>query len=88
MDWSQFISDSAKGAGQTCMGPVQAIQESKDKYDRAIALLRDPGATRFVFVLQPEETAIFETERSAAELKRLGIESQELIVNGPLSPCV
>lgn len=84
VDWSQFISDSAKGAGQTCMGPVQAIQASKEKYDRAIALLRDPSATRFVFVLQPEETAIFETLRSAAELKRIGIESQELIVNGIL----
>jgi len=84
VDWSQFISDSAKGAGQTCMGPVQAIQESKDKYDRAITLLRDPGATRFIFVLQPEETAIFETERSTTELKRIGIHSQELIVNAIL----
>lgn len=84
VDWSQFISDSAKGAGQTCMGPVQAIQESKDKYDRAITLLRDPNVTRFVFVLHPEETAIFETERSAVELKRIGIESQELIINGIL----
>ena len=84
VDWSKFISDSVKGAGQTCLGPVQAIQESKDKYDRAITLLRDPSHTRFVFVLQPEQTAIFETERSAAELKRLGVESQELIVNGML----
>jgi arsenite-transporting ATPase len=84
VDWSKFISDSAKGAGQTCLGPVQAIQESKDKYDRAVALLRDPQRTRFVFVLQPEQTAIFETERSAAELRRIGVESQELIVNGLL----
>ena len=84
VDWSQFISDSAKGAGQTCMGPVQAIQASKEKYDRAITLLKDPNATRFVFVLQPEQTAIFETLRSAAELKRIGIASQELIVNGLL----
>jgi arsenite-transporting ATPase len=84
VDWSKFISDSVKGAGQTCLGPVQAIQESKDKYDRAIDLLRNPRHTRFVFVIQPEQTAIFETERSATELKRIGIESQELIVNGML----
>ncbi len=84
VDWSNFISESAKGAGQTCLGPVQAIQESKAKYDRAIGLLRDPEHTRFIFVLQPEQTAIFETERSAAELKRIGVESQELIVNGVL----
>jgi arsenite-transporting ATPase len=84
VDWSQFITESAKGSGQTCMGPVQAIQESKAKYDRAMALLRNPDHTRFIFVLQPEQTAIFETERSAADLKRLGIRSQELIVNGLL----
>jgi arsenite-transporting ATPase len=82
VDWSKHIAESAKGSGQTCLGPVQAIQDSKAKYDRAIALLGDPRRTRFIFVLQPEQTAIFETERSAVELRRLGIESQELIVNG------
>lgn len=84
VDWSQFISDSAKGAGQTCMGPVQVIQESKLKYDRAIRLLSDAGRTQFIFVLQPEQTAVFETERSATELQRIGVRSQELIVNGIL----
>lgn len=84
VDWSQFISDSTKGAGQTCMGPVQAIQDSKEKYDRAIRLLNDEGRTRFIFVLQPEQTAIFETERSANELRSIGIHSQELIINGIL----
>ena len=84
VDWSQHIAESARGSGQTCLGPVQAIQDSKAKYDRAIALLGNPHHTRFIFVLHPEQTAIFETERSAAELRRLGIESQELIVNGIL----
>jgi len=81
VDWSAYIEESAKGGGQTCMGPVQAIQASKVKYDRAIALLGDPTRTRFVFVLQPEQTAIFETQRSASELERLGVHAQELIVN-------
>jgi arsenite-transporting ATPase len=89
VDWSQFISESVKGAGQTCLGPVQAIQESKVKYDRAIRLLSDAARTRFIFVLQPEQTAIFETERSATELRRIGVESQELIINGilPVEVC-
>ncbi len=85
VDWSKFITDSSKGAGQTCLGPVQAIQESKDKYDRAINLMRDSNRTRFVFVTHPEQTSIFETKRSVAELKRLGVKSQELIVNGILA---
>lgn len=84
VDWSTYIEASARGSGQTCLGPVQAIQESKAKYDRAISLLTDPARTRFIFVLQPEQTAIFETERSATELRRIGVESQELIVNGIL----
>jgi arsenite-transporting ATPase len=84
VDWSRHIEDSTRGSGQTCLGPVQAIQESKAKYDRAIALLADPERTRFIFVLQPDRTAIFETERAAAELLRIGIRSQELIVNGVL----
>jgi len=86
VDWSAYIEESAKGGGQTCMGPVQAIQASKVKYDRAIGLLGNAGRTRFVFVLQPEQTAIFETERSAAELEHLGIHAQELIVNRVLPP--
>ena len=70
VDWSRHIEDSARGAGQTCLGPVQAIQESKAKYDQAIALLTDPQRTRFVFVLQPDRTAMFETERATAHSSR------------------
>ncbi|MBE0447435.1 MAG: TRC40/GET3/ArsA family transport-energizing ATPase [Actinobacteria bacterium] len=44
VDWSKHIEESAKGSGQTCLGPVQAIQESKDKYDRATALLKNPDS--------------------------------------------
>ncbi len=84
VDWSRHIEESAKGSGQTCLGPVAAIQESKAKYDRAIALLTDPAHTRFVFVLQPERTALYETERASTELGRIGVQSQELIVNSLL----
>ena len=82
VDWSRYIEASAQGAGQTCIGPVQAIQESKEKYDRAVGFLTDPARTTFVFVLQPEETIIYETQRSVDELAGIGIRSQELIVNG------
>jgi len=84
VDWSRHIEESAKGSGQTCLGPVAAIQESKAKYDRAIALLTNPAHTRFVFVLHPERTALYETERASTELARIGVKSQELIVNGLL----
>lgn len=84
VNWSEFIDLSAKGSGQTCLGPVQAIQEAKAVYDKAIAELREPQHTTFVFVVQPEAVAISETERSVAEIIQLGVKSMELIVNGIL----
>lgn len=82
VDWSKHIEESSKGSGQTCMGPVQLIQESKQKYDDAIAKLRDPAVTDFVFVLQPEQTSLEETKRSSDELEQIGIRTTHLIVNG------
>ncbi|MGA9350785.1 MAG: TRC40/GET3/ArsA family transport-energizing ATPase [Anaerolineae bacterium] len=86
VDWSRHIEEAAEGSGQTCLGPVSTIQESKAKYDRAVALMRDPACTTFVFVLQPEATPIKETQRAMAELSKLGIETHWLIVNGIIPP--
>jgi arsenite-transporting ATPase len=83
-EWSAVIENAAKdgSAGQTCIGPAAALAESKEKFDRAISAMRDPKRTAFIFVLRPEATAIYETQRSISELTKLGIASQELIVNG------
>ena len=80
--WSVHIEESAQGSGQTCIGPVDQLQTSKEKYDRAMSLLRDGAATHFVFVAQPERTSVAETRRASGELKELGIRNQRLIVNG------
>jgi len=82
VDWSKHIEESAQHGGQTCMGPVEAIQSSKAKYDRAISFLRDASRTSFVFVVQPEQTPVFEAERAMKELATLGVKSGRLIVNG------
>jgi arsenite/tail-anchored protein-transporting ATPase len=82
VDWSKHIEESSKGSGQTCMGPVQLIQESKQKYDDAIAKLRNQNVTDFVFVVQPERTSIEETKRSSDELKGIGINTTQIVVNG------
>ncbi len=82
VDWSKHIEESAKGMGQTCMGPVENIMASKEKYDRAVALLQNKETTNFIFVLQPEATPIQETHRSAKELKEIGIHTSMVIVNG------
>ncbi|MDI2882340.1 TRC40/GET3/ArsA family transport-energizing ATPase [Clostridioides difficile] len=82
IDWSKHIEESAEGSGQTCMGPVSMIQDSKDKFDRAIAKLRDTSQTDFIFVMQPEQTSLDETIRASHELKELGISTTKVIING------
>ena len=84
VDWSKHIEESAKGSGQTCLGPVQSIQDSKDKYDRATSLLKDAGRTTFIFVMRPEELSLYETLRASKELETIGIKSGEIIINGIL----
>jgi arsenite-transporting ATPase len=81
-EWSRVIAASAQSGGQTCIGPAAAIEASKLKYDRALAVLRSSDLTRFVFVLQPEDTSIKEAQRAMGELRHLGIHSFEIIVNG------
>lgn len=82
IDWSKHIEESAQGSGQTCMGPVSMIQDSKDKFDRAIAKLRDTSQTDFIFVMQPEQTSLDETIRASHELDELGISTTKVIING------
>jgi arsenite-transporting ATPase len=84
VEWSRHIEDSAKGSGQTCLGPVQAIQDSKERYDRTISILRNPERTRFIFVMRPEELSLYETLRSSGELEDIGIKTSEVIINGLL----
>lgn len=84
VDWSKHIEESAQGSGQTCLGPVQSLQDSKDKYDRATALLKDTGRTDFIFVMRPEELSLYETLRASRELETIGIRSGEIIINGIL----
>ncbi|HEY6000663.1 MAG TPA: TRC40/GET3/ArsA family transport-energizing ATPase [bacterium] len=84
VDWSRHIEESARGSGQTCLGPVQTIQDSKEKYDRATALLRDPERTTFVFVMRPESLSLYETLRARKELRTIGITSGLTVINGIL----
>jgi arsenite-transporting ATPase len=82
VDWSKHIEESAKGSGQTCIGPVSSIQGAKEKYDRAIAAMRDAARTGFNLVLKPEKTSLAETLRAHGEMSALGIRNFFIIVNG------
>ena len=71
-EWSQSIDSASEGSGQTCIGPAAAIQDAKHKYERALAIMRDPAQTTFVFVLHPEAIAIKETQRAVMRTGQVG----------------
>jgi arsenite-transporting ATPase len=74
VDWSKHIEQSAKGSGQTCLGPVQTIQ-TQGEYDRATSLLRTrPDHLRDA----PEAVAV----RNAARTETIG--TLLTIINGIL----
>lgn len=81
-EWSDYISKSEQGSGQTCIGPVSQIQDSKRKYEEAVAVLQDPARSTIFLVTRPEKTAVYETLRSMSELEKTGIHHFEIIING------
>jgi arsenite-transporting ATPase len=85
-EWSQSIDAASAGSGQTCIGPAAAIQDAKHKYERALAAMRQPTQTAFVFVLHPEAISIKETRRAITELSKLGIRNYRLIINSIIPP--
>lgn len=85
-EWSQSINAASSGSGQTCIGPAAAIQDAKNKYERALAAMRESAQTTFIFVLHPEAISIKETRRAITELSKLGIQNYHLIVNSIIPP--
>jgi len=80
--WSAHIELSSQGSGQTCLGPVDQLTTSTEQYQRALAHLKDPVATMFVLVTQPERTSVEETLRAADELRNIGLSNLRLMING------
>jgi len=81
-EWAQTIEQASITNGQTCIGPAAAIKDAKEKYERALGVMRDSSRTTFTFVLMPEATPLKETLRATSELMKLNIRTHQLIVNG------
>ena len=84
MEWTTYIDEVKKGAGQTCMGPVVNIDEYYNQYKTALNELKDPQLTTFVFVMHPKELSLLEIKNSTEEVKKFGITNIEIIVNAIL----
>lgn len=81
-EWDKYIQKSAEGSGQTCIGPVSQIADSKQKYAHAVEVMQDAAKTEVTLVCRPEKTSVYETLRAKAELSRTGIHNFHLIING------
>jgi arsenite-transporting ATPase len=63
--------------GTSCLGPLPGLQAQRNLYDLANASL-----TRVVLASRPERSSLKEADRTHAELRRIGISNQMLILNG------
>jgi arsenite-transporting ATPase len=82
--WSDFLRDTPDGA--SCLGPHSGLQQQRRIYEQAVATLRDPTQTTMNLVARPELSSLDEAARAAKELHELGIEAQQLVINGVFSP--
>jgi arsenite-transporting ATPase len=80
--WTGFLQ--ANKAGITCIGPISALGQTRDRYADAVAALRDPDRTSLVLVTRPDVAALSEAARAAGELSALGVVSPRLVINGVL----
>jgi arsenite-transporting ATPase len=78
--WNEFIDTST--AGTTCIGPLAGLTAAQENYRAAMATLASPARTVLVLVARPDPLSLAEAERAAAELGKIGITSQRLVING------
>ncbi|MFC7062913.1 arsenical pump-driving ATPase [Halobacillus seohaensis] len=84
--WSGFMEENPNGA--SCLGPMSSLAGKKHAYEQAMDSLNDGRKSILFLVSRPEESALYEADRSSKELVELGIKNQRLIINGLISQSV
>ncbi|MHB8519297.1 MAG: arsenical pump-driving ATPase [Limisphaerales bacterium] len=78
--WDQFLDQNTSGT--SCLGPLAGLEKQRAVYERTVKTLADASATTLVLVSRPQLAALREAERTAKELRALGVSNQCLIING------
>jgi arsenite-transporting ATPase len=81
--WSGYLATSTAGA--SCLGPLGGLEARREEYTATVQALADPVRTTLVLVARAEFGALAEAARAGAELARLGIQNQRLLVNAVLT---
>ena len=78
--WSGFL-EAGKGDA-SCLGPLAGLEKQRSRYASAVERLSDAALTRLILVARPRQSALNEVARTSKELADIGIENQELAING------
>ncbi len=80
--WSGYAQDHPAGA--SCLGPLAGLDHLRRQYQDAVTTLADPARTTLVLVARADPGALREAARASLELRDLGVENQQLLINGVL----
>ncbi len=80
--WSGFLSKSTHGA--SCLGPLSGLSEKKEAYAKTVEVLSDDNETTLILVTRLDMSSLTEAERASQELRAIGIQNQQLLINGVL----
>lgn len=77
--WTTFLESNVHGA--SCLGPHSGLTMHHDRFAAAMRALMDAKLTTIVLVARPNDGALREADRTAGELRMLGVENQVLVLN-------
>lgn len=78
--WSGFLKDNDRGA--SCLGPHSGLKMQEARFNAALTALCDPALTSIVLVARTDCSALSEAARTCDELRALGLNNQQLVING------
>lgn len=91
-DWAGFLQKQIQEGKELARmmnmdsGSVDGLERDKQRYEEAMAVLRDRRTTVFTLVLLPERLPIEETQSAVSGLAKLGISVQALVINQCILP--
>lgn len=78
--WTSFLDENTRGA--SCLGPHGGLTTRRDRFLEARRALEDAARTTVVLVTRPESAALREADRTAMELRSIGLVNQRIVING------
>ncbi len=69
----------------SCLGPTSALKSNQERYNAVVSRLRNPEMASFYLVARADQASLREASRTSEELIELGMNNQNLLVNGVFS---